>query len=332
MKFKLTFISCICLFSLGFNSKAQDFHLSMYDAAPLFLNPALTGVVEGSWRIHGQYRTQWKAVNFKPYQTALISFDAPYKKWGFGGQVVNYRAGIGNYNVLQGIGSAAYTLSLDKKEANIISFGIQGGLTQKYVEHQLHTFDNQYSSSNGGSFDNSLDNGESFGGQSFVIPELNAGILYYHAKQQSRINPFIGVSIFNLLRPNESWYGVTNKLPIRYYAHLGTRINITESLYLIPKALYMRQENFSEFTLATDLGIYLKKNELYILGGLIYRAADAAVLSIGLKKDGYVTKLAYDFNLSTLTAASTGRGGFELSFTYMHQKKDKQTVKICPRL
>ena len=27
-----------------------------------------------------------------------------------------------------------------------------------------------------------------------------------------------------------------------------------------------------------------------------------------------------------------GRGGFEISFTYMHQNKDKKTVKICPRL
>ena len=60
--------------------QAQDAHLSMYDAAPLFLNPAMTGVFQGDWRVHGQYRTQWKAVNFKPYNSALISFDKNYKK------------------------------------------------------------------------------------------------------------------------------------------------------------------------------------------------------------------------------------------------------------
>lgn len=317
---------------LSRNTQAQDFHLSMYDSSPLFLNSAMTGVVEGTWRLHGQYRTQWKAVNFKPYQTALISFDAPYKRWGFGGQIVNYRAGIGNYNVLQGLASAAYTIPLDKKKANIISFGVQGGLTQKSVEHPLLTFDNQYSTANGGSFDNSLANGESFGGQSFILPEFNAGFLYYYAKQQSRLNPFIGVSAFNLLTPTESWYGASNKLPMRFYAHAGTRINITETLYLIPKVLYMRQEQFTELTFASDIGIFLKKSEFYILGGLIYRAADAGVVSLGLKKNGYTAKIAYDINLSSLTSASTGRGGFEISFTYMHQPKDKKTVKICPRL
>jgi hypothetical protein len=65
------------------NSTAQDFHLSMYDAGPLFLNPALTGVVDAKWRLHAQYRNQWKSVAFKPYNTALISIDAPVKKLGF---------------------------------------------------------------------------------------------------------------------------------------------------------------------------------------------------------------------------------------------------------
>ena len=91
------------ILTLGVTSaNAQDTHLSMYDAAPLFLNPAMTGVFKGDWRLHAQYRTQWKAVNFKPYNTALISLDFPVKKWGFGIQLSNYRAGIGNFNVLQG--------------------------------------------------------------------------------------------------------------------------------------------------------------------------------------------------------------------------------------
>ena len=76
--------------------KAQDFHLSMYDAAPMFLNPALTGVVDANFRVHAQYRNQWRSVAFKPYNTALISLDAPVGKWGFGGQIMNMRAGVGN--------------------------------------------------------------------------------------------------------------------------------------------------------------------------------------------------------------------------------------------
>ena len=118
-------------------TNAQDFHLSMYDAAPLFLNPAMTGVFDSDWRVHMHYRTQWKAVNFKPYTTGTVSFDVPYKKWGFGGQIINYHAGIGNYNALQFLGSAAYTNPIDANKYHNISMGVQLGGTQKSIEYRI---------------------------------------------------------------------------------------------------------------------------------------------------------------------------------------------------
>ena len=328
---KKFFTAIVFIFALS-TGKAQDFHLSMYDAAPIYLNPAMTGLFEGVWRAHGHFRTQWKAVNFKPYVTGLASFDAPYKKWGFGGQVVNYRAGIGNYNALQAVVSSAYSLSIDKNKNHNISFGLQAGVTQKSVEHQLHTFNNQYTTSNGGGFDNSIDNGEVFGGQSIFLPEFNAGLLYYHSKSKARVNPFLGVSAFNIIQPKESWFGNDNDLPLRLYVHGGIRLNLLETFYVIPKILYMQQREFTEITLAGDVGVFFKSNEFYLLGGLTYRNLDAFVFSIGAKKDSYIAKVSYDINSSSLAPASTGRGGFELSFTYMHQKKESQNVKICPRL
>jgi len=323
----------LLLLTLGtFRSQAQDAHLSMYDAAPLFLNPAMTGVFQGDWRIHGQYRTQWRAVNFKPYQSALISFDKPYKKWGFGGQLSNFRAGIGNYNALQGLASAAYTTSLDRNKNHNLSFGIQGGLTQKTLEYQLLTFNNQYTTNNGGAFDATLNSNEMFQGQSLVTPVINAGILYFFAKQESRFNPFLGVSAFNLTQPQETFLSINNRLPIRYYGHAGMRINVTETFYVLPKVLYMRQLEFQELTIATDLGYYLKSSDFYLLGGLIYRNRDAAIVSIGAKMDRFIARIGYDVNVSSLSTASSGRGGFEISFTYMHLKDRKKTDKICPRL
>ena len=311
---------------------AQDFHLSMYDAAPIYLNPAMTGVFDGQWRAHGHFRTQWKAVNFKPYTTGLVSFDAPYKKWGFGAQIVNYRAGIGNYNALQGVASAAYTLPIDKSQFHNISFGLQLGVTQKSVVYQLHTFNNQYTTANGGGFDSGAATGEGFGGQSVFVPEFNAGLLYYDSKTKSKVNPFIGVSAFNILTPKESFFDAANELPLRIYTHAGVRINFLETFYVIPKLLYMQQRNFTEVTVAGDIGYFLKSNELYLLGGLTYRNMDAFIISLGAKKANYIAKIAYDINSSSLAPASTGRGGFEISFTYMHQNKDSETVKICPRL
>ncbi len=331
MSLKKLYISLIAVLSMT-QLNAQDFHLTMYDAAPMFLNPALTGVVDADWRVHGQYRTQWKAVNYKPYTTALLSFDKPYKKWGFGGQIANFRAGLGNYNVIQALASVAYTLSLNQKKTHNLSFGLQGGLSQKSLEYQLLTYDNQYVTTNGGGFDNSISSGENFGSQSFVQPNLNAGILYYFSKQQTIINPFVGVSAFNLITPQDSYFGSANDLPLRIYTHVGSRINITEVFYVIPKVLYMQQKKFTELTFASDVGYYLKANDIYLLGGLVYRAKDAFSLSLGAKLENVTAKIAYDVNASSLTSASGGRGGFELSLTYIHRKSDYKKVKICPRL
>ncbi|MFN3341799.1 MAG: PorP/SprF family type IX secretion system membrane protein [Flavobacteriales bacterium] len=323
----------IIVFAISILSgRSQDFHLSMYDAAPLFLNPAMTGVFEGDWRLHAQQRTQWRSVNFKPYNTSLLSFDAGAKKWGFGAQIMNMRAGIGNYNALQALGSVAYTLPIDRNKNHNISFGIQGGITQKSVEYQLLTYDNQYVTSNGGGFDNTLNSGENFAGNRLLLPQLNAGILYYYSKQQSRLNPFVGVSAFNFLEPNESFFNNNNKLPMRFYGHTGVRINFTEFFYIIPKVLYMSQTTAKELTFASDFGFFAKSSEVLFLAGIIYRNKDAGILSVGARKGNFTGKISYDINTSSLTTASNGKGGFEISITYISKKRSSKEFKICPRI
>lgn len=322
----------ILLFSFTQKAKSQDAHLSMYDAAPMFLNSGLTGVFSGDWRLHAQYRTQWKSVNFKPYTSALLSFDMPLGKWGIGVQVNNFRAGYGNFNVLQGLVSAAYNMPLDRRRIHNISFGIQAGAMQKSLEYQLLSFNNQYTINNGGEFDNSISSVETFGAQKMIVPVVNASVLYYFSKQQSKLNPFIGLSAFNLLNPKESFFNQDNRLPIRYYLHVGSRVNITELFYLLPKVLIMQQRKFSEQTYSVEAGYFLKGSETYLLAGLIYRNKDAMIATFGVKKENMIVKLAYDINLSSLSTVSSGKGGFELSFTYMHQKNKPKVEKICPRL
>lgn len=325
-------LSILLIVCASFTSRSQDGHMSIYDAAPLFLNPAMTGVFEGNWRLHAQYRTQWKSVNYKPYNSALISLDLPKGKWGFGGQIMNFRAGIGNYNSIQGLVSVAYTTPVDKQKRHNISFGVQAGLGQKSIEYQLLTYDNQYTTANGGGFDPTISANENFSGQSLIVPVTNAGFMYFFAKQQARFNPFLGISAFNLIEPQESFLDQDNRLPMRFYAHVGTRINITETIYLLPKVLVMQQRAFQEQTYALEAGFYLKGSDMYLLGGLIYRNDDAAIVTLGAKMDQFVAKIGYDVNISSLSTASSGRGGFELSFTYMYQKNKPQTAKICPRL
>jgi type IX secretion system PorP/SprF family membrane protein len=328
---KLIISYCILLLWTG-SIKAQDFHLSMYDAGPLFLNPAMTGLVDANFRIHAQYRNQWRSVAFKPYNTALISLDAPKGKWGFGGQIMNMRAGVGNYNVLQALFSVAYAVPLDKNKNNNLSFGIQAGAMQKTIEAGLYTFNNQYNTADGGYFDKSLASGETYSRQSFIREQVNAGVLFYNSKQQARLNPFLGYSIFNLTNPKETFYATSNKLPFRHYVHGGVRINVTELFYVLPKVLIMMQKNALEQLYSIDMGYFFKEQEFYVLAGLNYRNQDAAVFYIGARKNNYIAKIGYDANTSSLKDVSKTRGAFEISFTYMPKKSNKKDIRHCPRL
>lgn len=326
---KIFVIACCVLTSAV---KAQDFHLSMYDAGPLFLNPAMTGMVDAPWRVHAQYRNQWKAVAFKPYNTALLSFDAPVGKWGFGGQITEMRAGIGGYNVFQALGSMAYNVALDKNRFHQLAMGLQGGVTQKSIEYNIYTFDVQYNPNNGGFFDKSLANNEALANRTIYTPQANAGFMYYYAKQQSRLNPFVGYSVFNLMEPKETFFGFNNKLPMRHYMHAGVRINVTELFYILPKALVMMERNALEQTYAVDFSYYLKHDQVYLLAGLTYRNQDAGVVYLGARFQNYITKIGYDINTSSLKDASHQRGAFEISFTYMGKKKKPDVIRNCPRL
>jgi type IX secretion system PorP/SprF family membrane protein len=242
------------------------------------------------------------------------------------------RAGVGNYNVFQGMLSASYTAPLDKRKFHHLAFGLQGGATQKQVEYKLYSWDSQYTSTNGGSFDTGLPTNESFNRQSQILPQLNAGLLYFYSKQQSRLNPFLGVSGFNLTQPNETFFDQSNRLPIRIYGHGGVRVNISELLYVLPKVLIMSQGTAFEQTYALDAGYYFKNDKFFLLAGFTYRAADASIVYAGFRKDNYIFKIGYDFNTSTLKTASKTRGAFEISFTYLPGKKNLKEVRNCPRL
>lgn len=313
-------------------TRAQDFHLSMYDAAPVFLNPAMTGLIDTKMRAHIQFRNQWNALAYKPFTTSLASLDVCKGKWGFGGQITNMRAGAGNYNALQLLGSVAYAVPIDENKYHNLSLGAQLGFTQKRIEYQILSFDTQWTTSNGGSFDRSISNGENFQGNSQFQEAVNFGALYFYGKQQSRINPFVGFSAFNLTKPKETFIGSNNRLPRRYYVHTGVRVNISEILYVIPKVLIYTQAKIVQQTYAIDGGYYFKGEKFYALAGYTFRVKDASIFYAGLRKDNYIFKISYDFNTSNLRGVSKARGAYELSLTWMGKKTKSTEIKNCPRL
>jgi type IX secretion system PorP/SprF family membrane protein len=313
--------------------QAQDFHLTHYDAAKIYLNPAMTGMFDGRYRIHANYRNQWNAVATRPFQTAALAFDKPIRRYGLGVQLMNNRAGFGNFNVLSLNFSGAYDLQLDDNNEHHVAFGVNAGFTQKSVDFGRLTWNNQYTMTSGGSFDQSLPSGEQFAGNEQVyLFDASAGALYYFARERSRFNPFIGFSAFHLNQPVESFYGFRNKWPIRYVLHAGGRIGISERLTLQPRVLSMWQLNDRELAVGLLANIYLPNSDSYVIVGPTFRNRDAAIFEVGLKHREYTYRISYDVNISTLKPASNNRGGIEFSVIYVAKRKQPAVSPNCPRL
>lgn len=311
---------------------AQDYHLTHYDAAKIYLNPAMTGMFDGYYRIHANYRNQWNVISRNPFQTAALAFDMPVGRYGWGAQVMNSRAGIGNFNEMSITLSGAYDLQCDKKNYHHVAFGMAIAGVQKSVDMGRLTWHNQYQPTS-----NTFDPGVQSGEQSGVVESdynmiINAGLLYYYAKEGSRVNPFIGFSASNLNQPNESFFGYTSRLPIHYIIHSGARVGINERLVLCPRVLYMMQTNDRELTYGLLANIYLPNQDAFLIVGPTIRNQDAAIMELGLKMGQFTYRLSYDVNISTLQPATNNRGGIEFSLIYIAKRKVPVVAPNCPRL
>lgn len=325
----------ILLFTIGLvvaKANGQDFHLSQYDAAALNANPGMTGVFKGEYRIHGHYRNQWLAVATKPFTTGLLSFDVNKGKWGYGGQIANFRAGTGGYNVVSILPSAAYKISFGKQRFSFISIGAQVGFFQKSINAASLTFANQYVKTNGGEFNTALSTNENFSGNGIFNLDINAGLMYYYANPTTMINPFGGVTFYHLNMPQESFLGETNKLPIRTEGLLAARVVLTPTISVIPKVFFQYQKKATELTYAAQAQFYLDNYDLFLLGGLTYRNKDAAIIEFGAKYAKFIARISYDINTSSLNDVSRGRGGSEFSLTYIFSTPNPNPVPTCPRL
>ncbi len=93
------------------------------------------------------------------------------------------------------------------------------------------------------------------------------------------------------------------------------------------------------------IGSYLKykispvtvKSETAAYVGLWYRNSDAMVVSLRFDSNNTIVGLSYDINTSSLKSASNGRGGMELNFIYILDKKFNSSKRMknrsyqCPK-
>jgi type IX secretion system PorP/SprF family membrane protein len=326
------------LFGAGMAS-AQDIHFSQFDASPLNLNPAFTGLFDGDFRITGNHRNQWSAVPV-PYSTFSFAGEMRglIKKsrdtYGAGLIINTDKAGDSQFSTKQVNLALSYIKVLNGDSTRFLSFGMQPGMTTRGFNTSKLTFDNQY---DGDSYDPSLSSGENFTTTKMTYFDLSAGTNFL-MKIKPRMNFNIGAAFMHILQPRQSFYldGIT-KLDPKIAFHSNFQLPVSATMDVVPSVLYEKQGKFSETVLGAQVRFLLKSDksdgpETAFMTGVYYRAKDAVIAYAGYTMNRITLGMSYDVNTSGLHPAVNGRGGYEISIIYTHARYIPYVAKkrVCP--
>jgi type IX secretion system PorP/SprF family membrane protein len=327
---KILLTTMVGLLLLANRSSAQvDPHFTQYYAYPQWLNPGFTGVIDGSFRITGNYRKQWPGSTSASTNQALSADMVLAKGFSMGATVFSQRTGDGSYQYNTAYLSLAYQVRLT--EYKILSAGFQIGVLNRRMDATKFQYGSQYNPMQG--YDPSIPSGEMFSNQSASALDGSIGLLYFDGNPNKSVNPFIGISLYHPSEPAVQFLsnGEENRVPARYSVHGGLRIKMNEQFDLLPNAIYTGQGGANEIAAGLSLSMKIDATK-DLIGGIMYRMNDAIAPNIGLHLNGLTIGFSYDVTTSQLKTASSANGGYELSVSFTKPRKIPDTKFICPRL
>jgi len=339
----------VFLLVVGEQMSAQDPRFSQYYASPWNLNPAMTGLFNGRWRVTGNYRDQWSSfLNPNPFRTYAAAFDArlevgrnDYAAFGIG--AMHDEAGTAQFeqNKVQIGGAFLKQLTGGRYRAqNYLSAGAQLGFGQNSIDWSRLWFSRQFDPSTE-SPNSGLSNGEpDANATSDAYLDFNAGLLWYMLFGTDGF-VYAGGALHHINSPVISLTGDDGEtLYSRWSGHAGGQFPLSDNFSALPGVLVMQQGPAFE----TDFGLNFRysnndQNELALRAGAWARLGNKldqgmqmdAITVVGmLELNRWMLGLSYDITTSSLTAANNSRGAFELSLTYFHPGERRAKV-ICPK-
>jgi type IX secretion system PorP/SprF family membrane protein len=324
---------------------AQDTHFTQFYATTATLNPALTGVIDGKYRVSSIYRDQWRKVLDNPIKTFSLAADLRFSvpgnhvkedAMGVGLMVFQDKVSITDFATTQIALSYAYHKALDIANRQFLSLGIQGGLTQRNLNYESLNFHDEFDGING--YNNPTF--EELPENNFSYSDLNVG-LNYSAKIGKSASLFTGLAMHHVLQPSVSFY--KNDLPgeklfAKYSAQIAANIPINNRVSILPRFLVASQGPHLEINTGANIRTALGEfgsNALH-LGAWVRPVRnnngvgiDAVVLLAGFELNSVQFGLSYDLNISALAKAGARQGAFEISAAYMGNYDNEEIV--CPK-
>jgi len=317
---KNLFIGLILM--ICFQVQGQDFHFTQFYANKLYLAPSLAGATEQN-RFIFNYRNQWPAVN--GYVTYSASFDHYFSNFnsGLGLLVMRDMAGDGKLGPLNLSLLYSYDFSLTE------NVHLRPGLSLSYLQWSVDFSKFQFSSQ----IDKTDASSDLPTGKESVGAVDGTTSLIVYAK-----NWMFGTTVDHLLRPNESFLGNEDRLPLR------TSLYGSVTLYRYGRLLKPVDETVTVAYNVTvmnknaqmDVGLYWA--QIPLVFGLWYRGiplfnsdrGDSFALLAGIKKRNFSVGYSYDFTISNLVNKTAGAHELSMALEFSKIRKRKLHAVPCP--
>lgn len=334
MKHTLLFLSLFAVMQLA----AQDYHFSLFDANPFYVNPGLLGERLGDntgVQAHALYRDQM--ANFKrfpgSYRSMAVGADEPMDaKFSLGQYIYANRSASSSFATNGFMIAASYRLIDQQAEGarrHNLSFGLQMGIINKTIFPEKFTYDVQYSVYSGDGFDRSIASGETFARQSYFDLNVNFGAYYRFSTRNRKLCAYGGFAMYNITRPNEALLdnGGFSDLPLRVVLHAGAIFVASPLVRVQPLLLYMNQAGAHEFNVGTLIYYRVERTPYEPLYGLSLRNGDAIVFQLGMRYQEITVKAGYDIITSYLKSFRNKGAEFSLVWTF---KKKTRAAEPAP--
>ncbi len=345
------FISVVSSTSMN----AQDIHFTQFYLSPLTTNPAYAGAFQGTARIGGIYRDQWRSAVTNAFSTPSFYIDAPLlmvgkRNWlGAGIMMYSDKAGSLDLSTNQAMLAAAFHMPLDKKSKSVFTIGVQGGYTSRTLDLTNALFNDAIVSGQVAGTTIDLGGGGD-GNFNTNFFDLNVGVLL-KTQMNDKMRLEIGASLQHLLTPdyhlNEGSSDTTTvttqpnssedawDLPGDFLLHGQFFVDLNDKLVLKPTFLFRTLSGANDIQVQGLVGYHLNPEKDVTLNlGIGYRLRDAAMFIVGMDYKQFRAGFAYDLAISDIRGAAGTPGGLELGVSYIAKIFKKPTVDpviFCPR-
>jgi len=332
-RLKILFVSYTLLLALS--TRAQDIHFSQFFQAPLLRNPSLAGIYTGDIRVQTVYRDQWNSVT-NAYKTA--SLDGEYKMpvgksndfVTVGMQLLYDKAGTIAWTSTYVYPAINYHKSLSAEKNRYLSVGFMGGVVQRRIDRSRVTTNSTYDNGS---------NGEYFNDASYLYADGSVGVSYNsNLNDNPNNNYFLGAAYHHFNRPNESFYRNANiELFPKWVFSGGIRFGVSDYAYVTLQADHSMQGKYKETVAGGMYGLKIGGDhdnpDYTIHAGTFLRWNDAIIPVLKLDYNPFSVSISYDVNISKLKPSSYGRGGYEISISYIGFRESNSSLDAvrCPR-